>query len=261
MSRPRLAAIAFITLLGCAPVQKRVDAPAAGTAAPPPGPPDAADIVNAPDRTPEDREMDGQRKPAALLAFLDLRPGQRVAELVAGRGYTAELLARAVGPTGRVYGHNTPFVLQRFAEKPWTARLARPAMANVVRLDRELEDPFPQEIEGLDLVVMILFYHDTYWFGTDRARMNRAVLRALKPGGSFVVIDHAAAKGAGAAVVKSHHRIEEDMVKAELLAAGFHLESESDFLRNAADARDWNVFDETRRGTSDRFALRFVKPR
>lgn len=217
-------------------------------------------IVDAPDRTPDDRAMDAARKPVEMLAFVGVRPGQRVAELCAGGGYTSELLARAVGPEGRVYGHNTPFVLQRFAEKSWTARLVRPAMRDVVRLDRELEDPFPSDEHALDLVVMVLFYHDTYWFGTDRHRMNQAIYRVLKPGGAFVVIDHSAKPGAGADVAKTLHRIDEALVRTEILAAGFVLESASEFLRNPADARDWNVFDKGRRGATDRFALRFVKP-
>lgn len=90
--------------------------------------------------------------------------------------------------------------------------------------------------------------------------MNDAVFRALKPGGAFVVIDHSARGGAGSTEAKRLHRVEESVVRDEIVSAGFRLASVSDFLRNPSDTRDWNVFDESRRGTTDRFALRFVRP-
>ena len=92
----------------------------------------------------------------------------KVAELMAGGGYTTELLARAVGPKGMVYGQNNKLVLDRFAEKPWTERLAKPVMKNVVRVDRELDDPLPPKAKNLDAVFMVLFYHDTVWLGRPR---------------------------------------------------------------------------------------------
>src|SRR5262249_56163562 len=97
-------------------------------------------VVSAPDRTADDRALDAGRKPAELLAFAGIRPGMRVAELGTAGGYTTELLARAVGPTGTVYAQNNRLILDRFAEKPWSARLTRPVMANVVRVDREFDD-------------------------------------------------------------------------------------------------------------------------
>ena len=113
-------------------------------------------LVNAPDRTEADRALDTGRHPAELLAFFGVRPGMHVAELGAGGGYTTELLARAVGPTGAVYGHNAPLILQRFAQGPWNERLARPTMRGVVRLDRSFDDPFPPEVRDLDQVWIIL---------------------------------------------------------------------------------------------------------
>src|SRR5262245_48118465 len=98
-------------------------------------------MVASPDRTEEDRKLDAGRHPVEMLEFLAIKPGMKVAEVFAGGGYTTELLARAVGPTGTVYGQNTPMILQRFAEKPWSARLARPVNARVVRVDREVESP------------------------------------------------------------------------------------------------------------------------
>ncbi|XXF80298.1 SAM-dependent methyltransferase [Myxococcaceae bacterium GXIMD 01537] len=221
-------------------------------------------VVEAPDRLEADRALDAGRHPAALIDFVGLQPGMKVAELMAGRGYTTELLARAVGPTGVVYGENPRFVLERFAEKDWSERLARPVNRNVVRADRELDDPLPPEASGLDAVVSNAIYHDAEWLGADRARMNAAVFRALKPGGVYVVIDSSAKPGTGAADAQTLHRIDEEFVRAEVLAAGFQLAGESTAWRNAEDARDWNASPGAagaRRGTSDRFALKFVKPR
>ena len=198
-----------------------------------------------------------------MLAFFDVQPGMKVAELGAGGGYTTELLARTVGPTGVVYGQNTKFILDRFAEKPWSVRLQKPVMRRVVRVDRDFDDPLPPEAHDLDAVFIVLFYHDTVWQGADRSKMNAAVYKALKPGGVYAVIDHSARPGNGIGETKTLHRIEESNVRDEVEAAGFQLVGEASFLRNPADARDWNDSPSAaaeRRGTSDRFVLKFVKP-
>lgn len=225
--------------------------------------PDYAALVAAADRSEDDRALDAGRKPAETLAFFAVEPGMRVAEIAVGTGYTAELLARAVGDTGRVYGVNNRFVLERFAEAPWSARLSKPVMARVERLDREFDDPFPPELKDLDLVVNVLFYHDTVWMKSDRAAMNAAVFRALRSGGRYVVIDHEAAPGHGVRDAQTLHRIEASVVQAEIEAAGFRLARSGTFLQNPDDAHDWNASPRAagdRRGTSDRFALEFVKP-
>lgn len=219
--------------------------------------------VDAPDRSAADRALDAGRKPAEVLAFCGIRPGMRVAELGAGLGYTTELLARVVGPKGVVYAQNNRFILDRFAEAPWSARLQKPVMKNVVRVDREFDDPLPPEAHDLDAVVMILFYHDTVWMGADRAKMNAAVLKALRKGGTFVIVDHSAKPGGGTNETQTLHRIEESSLRKEVEAAGFRLKAESDLLRNPSDTRDWNdspMAAGDKRGTSDRFVLAFVKP-
>jgi predicted methyltransferase len=237
----------------------------------PPAQPDAAvvvpasvrAVVDAPDRTAADRALDAGRHPAEMLAFFGIRAGMRVAELGAGGGYTSELLARAVGPTGVVYSQNSDFILKRFAEQPWSARLATPPMHNVVRVDRNFDDPLPPEARNLDAVLIVLFYHDTVWQGTDRAKMNRAVYDALRPGGVYGIIDHSARPGSGTADVQTMHRIDEPVVVQEVTAAGFQFVGDATFLRNPADTRDWNdspTAAAERRGTSDRFVLKFVKP-
>jgi predicted methyltransferase len=244
-----LVALAALTALATAAM---VEVPATVRAA-----------VDAPDRSAADRALDAGRHPVDMLAFFDVRPGMHVAELGAGMGYTTELLARAVGPKGVVYAQNNKFILDRFAEAPWSERLKKPVMKNVVRVDREFDDPLPPEARNLDAVFMVLFYHDTVWMRTDRAKMDRAIFQALKPGGIFGVIDHSAKPGAGLSEVQTLHRIEESALRQEIEAAGFHLKAESDALRNPSDTRDWNdspVAAGERRGTSDRFMLSFVKP-
>ena len=220
-------------------------------------------IVDAADRADADRAIDGGRKPAATLAFIGARPGWRVAELGAGGGYTTELLARSVAPGGVVYAQNPPAWLNGFLKESWPRRLARPAMANVVRVDRDFDAPLPPEATNLDAVVSNAAYHDTVNMKVDRAKMNAAVFAALKPGGEYVVIDSSAVDGHGLADTGTLHRIDEATVKAEVEQAGFRLGAESDFLRNPEDLRDWSSspgFAGARRGTGDRFALKFIKP-
>ena len=220
-------------------------------------------VVEAPDRSEPDRALDAGRKPAELLAFVGVQPGWVVADLGAGGGYTTELLQRAVGTSGLVYGQNSPDLLEKFIEKPWSARLAKPVMQRVLRLNRPFDAPFTADVRPLDAVTLVFFYHDTVWLGVDRAAMNKAVFEALKPGGVYVIVDHSARPGDGAEVADTFHRIEESLVTSEVQAAGFVLDGSADFLRNPADTRDWNDSPRVageRRGTSDRFVLRFRKP-
>jgi predicted methyltransferase len=220
-------------------------------------------IVNAADRSDSDKALDAGRHPAEWLSFFRIAPGMKVAEIAAGGGYTTELLARAVGPSGKVYGQNSKWILERFAEEPWSERLAKPAMKNVVRVDREFDDPLPPEAKDLDAVICMLFYHDLFWLGADRDKMNKVVYAALKPGGVFAIVDHSAKDGAGSTEVKTLHRIEEKIVRGEVEKAGFRLRAEGSFLRNPSDARDWSAAPGAageKRGTSDRFVLIFEKP-
>lgn len=221
------------------------------------------DAVMAADRSVDDRKLDAGRHPAEVLAFFKIAPGQKVGELFAGGGYTTELIARVVGDDGKVYAQNTKDVLDRFARKPWTERAAKPVMKNVVGVERPSDEPFPPEAKDLDAVITILNYHDFVWQKADRAKLNKKIFAALKKGGVYGIVDHSAQPGSGTRDTETLHRVDEEVVKKEVLAAGFKLDGDSDVLRNPDDKRDWNSSPREageKRGKSDRFTLRFVKP-
>ena len=215
------------------------------------------DIVAAPDRSEADRKNDQRRNPVELFGFTGARPGMKVLDMGAGGGYSTELLARGVAPGGTVYSQ-TPPALFPGALKAYAARAQGPAMKNAVRLERPFDDPLPPGVGGFDLVTFFFFYHDTVWLEVDRAKMNRRLYEALKPGGMLVLADHSARAGDGANVTKSLHRIEESVVRRELEAAGFQFVAEGRFLRNPADPRDTPVSKNT--VPNDEFVLKFRKP-
>jgi predicted methyltransferase len=215
--------------------------------------------VARPERPERERARDAGRKPVEVLHFCGVEPGAVVLDIIASVGYYAEILAHAVGPEGRVYGHNSPDVLDRFAREPWAERLER-LPDNVVRLDQDPEDIAVPE--PVDVAYINRYYHDWYWIGIDREAYNRAVYEALKPGGIYCVIDHHAEEGSGARDTETLHRVDAAMVREEIEAAGFVFEAESDVLRNPDDDRTWNVFidDRSKRDATDRFVYRFRKP-
>src|SRR5262245_31096309 len=172
-----------------------------------PVPPEIQAVVDANDRSADDKALDVGRHPGELLAFAGLKPGMKVAEIGSGGGYTSELLARAVGAKGKVFGVNVSFVLKRFAEQPWSERLKKPVMKNVVRVDREYAEPLPPEAKNLDVVLSVLVYHDIVWQGGDRDKMNAAIFRALKPVGAYVIVDHSGRPGTGSTETETLHRI------------------------------------------------------
>jgi predicted methyltransferase len=219
--------------------------------------PDYAAVAAAPDRSDADRETDKRRDPVKLLAFTGVRPGMKVLDMGAGGGYSTELMARAVGPSGMVYGQNAPDLGGRAKERI-AARLQTPAMKNVVMLSRPFDDPVPADVSGLDLITFFFYYHDTTYLPVDRAEMNRKLFAALKPGGVLVIADHSARPGEGTSVAKTIHRIEESTLRREVEAAGFKLVGEGDFFRHPEDTRDFSVNRPT--GPVDEFVLKYQKP-
>jgi predicted methyltransferase len=215
-------------------------------------PADYPAIIAAPDRTDSDRQTDKRRDPVKLLTFSAILPGMKVLDMGAGGGYSTELVARAVGSTGKVFAQDDA------RRERFEARAKTSAMSNVTYLVRPFDDPVPPDVRDLDVVTFFFFYHDTAHMTVDRPRMNKALFDALKPGGVLVIADHAARAGAGTSVTNTLHRIEENTVKAELAAAGFKLVGEADFLRNPDDPRDAAVFRSPIR--VDEFVLKFQRP-
>jgi predicted methyltransferase len=219
------------------------------------GTPDYAALMAAPDRSEADREADKRRDPVPFLAFAGLKTGMKVLDLGAGAGYSTELDARVVGPTGVVYGQNPP----GFPERPVAALKARAdKFAQIKPLSRPFDDPVPADVHDLDAITFLFFYHDTTYMEVDRAKMAKNLFAALKPGGMLVLADHAAAAGSDLSVGKSLHRIDEQVVRRELAAAGFKLVAEGAFWRHKEDPHDFTT--RTPTGPVDEFALKFQKP-
>jgi predicted methyltransferase len=212
-----------------------------------------AALIASPLHTGQDRVLDAERKPDEFLSFAQVEPGMRVLDVSSGGGYTSQLLALAVGADGMLFAQ-TPrpgaALLKRLADHP---------QANFVLVERAFDDPVPPGAPPLDLVTLVLNYHDITYLPVDRAAMNAHLFAALKPGGHFVVIDHASRAGKGISEGRTLHRIDEAVVLDEVRKAGFVLEAEGDFLRNPADARDESS--NRPKVPTDKFALRFVKPR
>jgi predicted methyltransferase len=253
-----------------------------------------AEILASPDRSAADRTNDIRRKPDQMLAFIGVRPGMVALDLSASGGYTTELIARAVGPTGRVYGQSaprdpgrsppaptapegaafppsamsqTPAVVatpspasRRTSPQARAERSKNPAAGNIIAVVQPFESPIPAEAASntLDLVTLMFNYHDLGFLGVDRAQMNKTVFAALKPGGMYVIADHSGRPGTGISESGTLHRIEEAFLRQEVEAAGFKLAEEGNFMRNPSDPRDKNTPDPPQ--PKDEFVLKFVKP-
>ena len=250
-TRARKVRIAAVCLWTLAALNGCANSPSSGASDAPP--PDYASIVANPIRTDEDRVADERRKPVDLLRFTQVRAGMNVMDVSAGGGYTTQLLALAVGPSGNVWAQTSK--VRPALEK----RLAAHPQANIHVLVRGFEDPYPADGPRLDLITFVLNYHDIAYESVDRVRMNHELLNALKPGGHLVLIDHAAQPGSGLRDTRTLHRIDQAVVQQELERAGFVLEQESDFLRNPDDPRQQAFFDM--KTPTDRFALLFMRPK
>jgi predicted methyltransferase len=218
---------------------------------------DYAAIIAASDRSDADRQTDQRRDPVKLLAFTGVSAGMHVLDMGAGGGYSTELMARAVGEGGKVYGQDSADASARAKER-FEARMKTDAMRNVVVLARPFDDPLPAEVGDLDLITFFFFYHDTTYMPVDRSAMNKKLFAALKPGSFLVIADHSAKAGAGTSVGKTLHRIEESVLQSEIEAAGFKLVASADFLRHPEDPRDEPIFRP--KVPVDEFVLKFQKP-
>jgi predicted methyltransferase len=216
--------------------------------------------VNSPDRPAADKARDASRKPEQMMTFFGIKPGMKVADLWAAGGYTTELLARIVGPTGKVYSQNIAFPAKfKDAEKAWKARTSEPGLSNVVEVTKPFDSPdvLPVPPGSLDAVLINLNYHDLVARKFDRSKLNAAVFKALKPGGIYGTVDNSAQPGSGARDADTLHRIDEQYEIKEIEKAGFRLVADSNVFRNPKDDRTqpfWKMNHQ-----QDRFMLKFAK--
>ena len=225
------------------------------TVAAAPIPPNIAQAVADPSRPAAQRATDTDRKPAETLTFAGVAPGMVVGEFYPGTGYFSRMLARIVGPAGHVYGLEN----ERWMKPEDAVKLSSVPGITIERATFGTVH-FPRP---LDLAWVTQNYHDlkiAEYGSVDTAVFNRAVYAALKPGGTFLVLDHEAPAGTDLAGITRLHRIERTQVIREVTAAGFRLVASGDFLRRPADDHSMSIFDKRIQGHTDQYALRFVKP-
>lgn len=215
-----------------------------------------AAAVADPGRT-ADAKDDARRHIAEIIAFTEAKPGDKVLELVPGSGYWTRVFSKVVGADGRVYAA-VPEPMQKYSEETMTLPDSLPNVEVLVQPAAALATP-----AQVDVVFTAQNYHDypdAFMGPTDPALLNKAVFAALKPGGTYIVIDHAAEAGSGVRDTETLHRIDAALVKQQVEAAGFEYVGESGVLRNPADDHTLKVFDPVVRGQTDQFVYKFRKP-
>jgi predicted methyltransferase len=226
----------------------------------------AADKVSAeisaavadPGRPAADKDRDANRKPAETLAFAGAKSGQQVVDFLPGGGYFTRIFSKVVGPKG----HVTALSPMGTPEKYTVAAKAIAADANYSNVTAVSEKVADLPAGSVDLFFTAQNYHDLHNIpNADVAAMDKAVFAALKPGGVFLVVDHAAPAGTGFQDTNTLHRIDEAAVKTEVESAGFKLAGESDILKNPNDPHTATVFDPSIKGKTDQFVLKFEKPK
>jgi predicted methyltransferase len=210
--------------------------------------------------------MYDQSRQSELIRFARVKAGSTVIDVYPGDGDWTRLFSEIVGPEGRVYSF-VPAEVAHFKNDPFgriRTLALEPGRENVEAISADLV-AMPETLQPADVLWLHLFYHDLHTElmqarGATAAQFNRAVYERLKSGGSYVIVDHAAAVGAGTSVAQSLHRIEPASARQEVEAAGFVLDAESAMLARKDDSHSSKVFDPSIKGETDRFAFRFVKP-
>ena len=213
-------------------------------------------------KPPADALTDPAMKGPEVIAFIGLKPGDRMADIIAGRFVRAE--SAAVGPTGKVYAVMPAEIVKAHPEVKGmlTTVAAMPAYNNVEVSTPPIDAPaLPAKLDAVFIRQNYHDLHDKFMGPADVAAFNRNVYAALKPGGVYVVLDHVAAPGSGLRDTDTIHRIDPATVKAEVTAAGFKFDGESKVLANPADDHSKMVFDPAIRGKTDQFLYRFRKPK
>jgi predicted methyltransferase len=213
------------------------------------------DAVESKERTPAMTSRDADRKPAELLALSGVKPGDRVVEFASFGQYFTTLLSPIVGEKGLIYMYDLPYTEARAgaASRDFVAKHPNSRFEVVDYNDIKL----PQNV---DIVFNVLYYHDLSINKTDVAVLNKKVLDSLKPGGVYFIVDHNARPGSGRTDTDKLHRIDPEVIKQEVTAAGFELVEESKLLANPEDDHSWMVFAPGKRGTTDQVVLKFRKP-
>lgn len=211
-------------------------------------------------RPADDVKADDHRHPKELLDFSQVKAGDKVLDMLPGRGYFTRLFAGVVGPKGKVLAY-VPKELEGASFKPVEA--AQAAVKGLKNAEVLVAPVAKIPGDKFDLVWTSQNYHDLHikkLIDVDIAAFNKQVFDMLKPGGVYLVIDHVAVAGAGEADIEKLHRIDPAMVRKEVEAAGFVFQEESKVLAQNEDHK-LNVFDPAIRGKTDQFAYRFVKPK
>ncbi len=226
--------------------------------------PQVSAALSDPARPAKEVQLDALRKPAEVIAFAGLKGGDRVVDFMSGNGYFTRIFSRVVGPTGRVYAFIPAQQLAKCSasETVGTRALEHDARHGNVEVLIDAADRFAVP-EPVDLVWTAQNYHDlhdSFMKPIDIAATNAAIYRALKPGGVYLVIDHAAEPGSGLRDTETLHRIDPASIRAEVTAAGFVFEGESAVLRNPDDSHLLRAFDPAIRHRTDQIVLKFRKP-
>jgi predicted methyltransferase len=209
----------------------------------------------------DDVNADARRKPAELMVFSGVKPGDTVVDLIPGGGYFTRIFAKIVGPAGHVYAVWPEAYAKEDAEDVASTQKLSATYPNVsVIIQPAGQFSIPAKADVVWTSQNYHDYPDKFMGPTDPAMLDRQVLAALKPGGVFVVVDHAAEAGSGLRDTEKLHRIDPAFVKTQVTAAGLTFDGESDVLHNPADDHTLLVFKKEIRGHTDQFALRFRKP-
>lgn len=209
-------------------------------------------------RPDADKARDADRKPAETLALAGVKPGQTVVDFLPGGGYFTRIFSRVVGAKGHVIALSAPGTPEKYTAAA-KAIAADPSYTNVTENEQKVADLPPTSV---DLFWTSQNYHDLHNRpGADVAGIDKEIFAALKPGGTFIVLDHTATAGSGFNDTKTLHRIDPEAVKKEVESAGFVLAKESDLLKNPNDPHTATVFDPSIKGKTDQFILKFTKPK
>ncbi|WNC73181.1 class I SAM-dependent methyltransferase [Thalassotalea psychrophila] len=218
-------------------------------------------LLTEPHRSEQDKIRDKTSKPIDIIEFSGIKPEMHVLDLFAGAGYYSEILSHAVGPQGKVFLHNNKAYLS-YVGQELQKRMSDGNLTNVVQYVHEADDLLLQD-DVLDSIYFVMGYHDlhhiTEGWDIDQDNLLKQLYKALKPGGTLLIIDHSAPIGTGTEYSQEKHRIAPEYVVKELKNYGFHFVKQTDVLANPKDNYELSPFDPEVYRKTDRFVLLFRK--